>query len=71
VFASTQEHWSKISPQSLASAKSALQKATHPAVWDGGVLRILGLPTFLLFGLLGGVLAYAGRRRERVNIFAN
>lgn len=70
-FTSTLEHWSRLAPQSLANAKGALQKSTHPLVWDQGVQRALGLPAFALFGLAGGLLAYGGRRRRRVNIFAN
>jgi hypothetical protein len=70
-FTTTQEHWSRMAPQSLAAAKTSLSKATHVAVWDSGVQRILAIPAFALFGVVGGLLAFAGRRRRRVNIFAN
>jgi hypothetical protein len=68
---STYEHWSKLAPVTLATARSSVQRMTHPMVWDPALLSILRLPTWGLFGLLGGLLAYAGRRRREVNIFAN
>ena len=63
--------WSAISPTSLAAAQGAVQRYTHPAVWNWGVLKILQLPAWALFGIIGVVLAFLGRRRRRVNIYAN
>lgn len=65
------EHWSSLAPTSLKAAQTAVERSTHPLVWDGLIRRLLLLPTWLLLGLLGGLLAYAGRRRRRVNIYAN
>jgi hypothetical protein len=48
-----------------------VQRRSHPLVWDYGVAQILRVPTWGLFGLLGLLLGYAGRRRRRVDIFAN
>ena len=70
-FASANEHWATIAPQSLAAARGAVQKSLHPMVWDAGVRRVLAMPSFALFGLAGGLLAYAGRRRRRTNVFVN
>jgi hypothetical protein len=65
------EHWSKLAPALFAAAKSAVARYSHPLVWELGVRRLLLLPTWLVFAMLGLVLAYAGRRRRRVNVFAN
>ena len=65
------EHWSKLAPGLLASAQGAVTRTTHPAVWDLGLLRLLRVPAWALFGVLGFLFAYAGRRRRRVNVFAN
>lgn len=65
------EHWSKLAPSTLAAAQNSVQRATHPLVWSLGIRNILQLPASALFGLVGLVLAYAGRRRRRINIYAN
>jgi hypothetical protein len=65
------EHWSKLTPTIFNAAQNAVQRYSHPMVWEVGVRRLLLMPTWLLFALLGAVFAYAGRRRRRVNVFAN
>ncbi len=68
---STHEHWSKLAPVTLATARNTVQRKAHPTVWDPVLLSVLQLPAWALFGALGALLAYAGRRRREVNIFAN
>jgi hypothetical protein len=63
--------WSAVSPTSLAAAQGAVQRYTHPIVWNWGILKILQLPAWALFAIVGVVLAFLGRRRRRVNIYAN
>jgi len=70
VMTSLLEHWSKLAPTLLAAAQSGVQRATHPLVWDM-VRKLLTVPAWALFAAAGMVLAYAGRRRRRVNVFAN
>lgn len=65
------ELWSQLAPSSLERSKMAVQRSLHPAVWDLGVLKLLNLPPWGLFAGIGIVLAFAGRRRRRVNVFAN
>jgi hypothetical protein len=65
------EQWSKVAPISYKNAQTAVRRYTHPLVWDGLIQRLLLLPTWAVFGSLGLVAAYAGRRRRRVNVFAN
>lgn len=64
-------HWKALSPLGLASAQQAISRAAHPMVWDQILARLLALPSFLVFGSIGLTLAWFGRRRRRVNIFAN
>ena len=71
VVTSAGEHWGKIAPNSLKYAQTYVQRTAHPLVWDTGVRPLLLLPTWALFGGLGFLLAYIGRRRRRVNVFAN
>jgi hypothetical protein len=65
------EHWSKIAPALFTAAQGAVSRATHPLVWDLVLRKVLLVPTWALFGALGLLLAFAGRRRRRVNVFAN
>lgn len=65
------EHIAELAPHSLGEVRKAVSETLHPAVWEYGLGVLIELPTFLLFGLLGGFAAYAGRRRQRINVFAN
>jgi hypothetical protein len=68
---STYEHWSRLAPVTLDVARRAVQRNTHPLVWDLGLVKVLQLPAWGLLGFLSLILAYLGRRRREVNIFAN
>jgi hypothetical protein len=70
-FISMSETWSAAAPGSMKSARESVERRTHPIVWSGGVAQVLQLPAWAFFGLLGLMLAYAGRRRRKVNIYAN
>lgn len=65
------EHIAELAPQSLIAVEKAVSSATYPWVWTYGVNLLIGLPTFLLFGLVGMWAAYAGRRRKQIDVFAN
>jgi hypothetical protein len=65
------EQWSKVAPVSHKNAQAAVRRYTHPFVWDGLIQRLLLLPTWAVFASLGLFAAYMGRRRRRVNVFAN
>jgi hypothetical protein len=71
VLASLLDHWSTLAPALLNSAQSAVKRATHPMVWDAGPGWLLRMPASLVLFVLGAALAYAGRRRRHVNVFAN
>jgi hypothetical protein len=64
-------HWLKLAPGSLEAAQAAVQRYTHPLLWDPVIRRVLLLPAWLVLGVLGVLLAYLGRRRRRVNVFSN
>jgi hypothetical protein len=70
-FVTVSETWSAVAPASLKSARESVERRIHPVVWTWGIDRILQLPAWASFGLLGLILAYAGRRRRQVNIYAN
>ena len=64
-------HWKSMAPQSLTAVSTFVQKSLHPALWDPVLVRILALPVWLLVGALGLLLAIVGRKKRRVNIYAN
>src|SRR6476660_2465289 len=68
---SLDEQWLKIAPVSHKNAQSAVRRYSHPLIWDGLIQRLLSLPTWAAFGSLGLLAAYAGRRRRRINVYAN
>ena len=49
----------------------AAVKRVHPLLWDAGLGQLLQVPATAFFLVLGVLLAYAGRRRRRINVFAN
>jgi hypothetical protein len=65
------EQWSKVAPVSHKNAQAAVRRYSHPLIWDALIQRLLQLPTWAVFGSLGLLAGYAGRRRRRVNVFAN
>jgi hypothetical protein len=71
VMTSLLEHWSKLAPAALGTVQSVVRRSTHPLVWDMGLGKLLLLPTWCVFAVLGIIAAYAGRRRRRTNVFAN
>ncbi len=70
LFASVERHLTEIAPQALSAAQSGVQRL-HPALWDPVALKAMQVPTWMAFGASGLALCYLGRRRRRVNVFAN
>ena len=68
---SLDEQWLKLAPVSHKNAQNAVRRYSHPLVWDVLIQRLLMVPTWAAFGTLGLLAAYVGRRRRRINVFAN
>jgi len=71
VATSFETQWERISPNSLKAARDSLSTSVSPAAWAAIQAVALRFPTWMVFGVLGLVAGYAGRRRRRVNIFIN
>jgi hypothetical protein len=69
-FVSLAKHWVAIAPGSLAASQRSVQ-AISPVLWDPVARSLLSFPAWALFAATGALLAYAGRRRRRVNIYTN
>ena len=66
--------WLEYSPATLAGVQAFIEKDVESHVghwvWDPLVQAILWLPVFAALGLLGGILALAGRKRRRRPAYA-
>lgn len=71
IMTSALTHWKTMAPQSLATVAGFTQRWLHPMLWDPALLRVLLLPTWLLLGALALLLGVLGRKKRRINIFAN
>lgn len=65
------QHWLTLSPTSLQSLGLFVQNNLHGLLWDPLLLTILRLPTWLVLGIIGIIFGLLGKRREKVNVFAN
>lgn len=64
------QHWQDVAPSLMLSMRASL-RAIWPWLWDGPVTFLLGYPGWIIFGIIGALLCYAGRNRKRINIYAN
>lgn len=65
------KHVNDLAPKALTAAKLAVGGATHPLVWHTMLEPILALPAWVSFTILAMIVGWVGRRRRRINIFAN
>lgn len=65
------DHWQMLSPKTLLNFKETLSLQVSQSFLDNIQKYLLRLPTFLLFGILGLLLALMGRRRHKIKIFVN
>lgn len=65
------KQWQDMAPASLQAAKAVVSRGTHPLVWTWGVARIINAPLFALFGALGVLAGWLGRRRRTIEIYVN
>ncbi|MCP5367466.1 MAG: hypothetical protein H6907_01145 [Hyphomicrobiales bacterium] len=56
------ELWAILSPDSLRAAARWTWANLHPWAWDPALVTVLRLPAWLVLGLPGLLLAWAGRR---------
>lgn len=63
------EHWSKLFPASLSSFQGFVGRV--PFLWTIAVKPVLSIPAWLIFGWLGIMFGYFGRRRRKTNVYAN
>lgn len=71
VLTSFAEHWQTIAPRSLTALQGFISRIISPGAWDGGVMRLFGLPAWLIVGALGLLLARLGRKPQRAKVFIN
>ncbi len=56
------ELWYHLDAASLNALQAFVQRYLHPVIWEVGALRLLLLPAWAVFGVVGGALAWLLRR---------
>ncbi|MCE2509364.1 MAG: hypothetical protein J4G10_00020 [Alphaproteobacteria bacterium] len=56
------ELWYRLDVGSLNFLQAIVQRYLHPAIWEYGVTPVLLQPAWVVFGILGGLLAWFLRR---------
>lgn len=59
------ESWQATWPEGLAGLQAFIEQRLFGVLWDPVATTILGLPGFLVFGVIGFVLYALGRKPER------
>jgi hypothetical protein len=67
----TLQQWASLSPETLAAARAAVETNVGSFFWDPVLTEILNTPTWALFGVLGILLYWLGRRRAPREVFIN
>ena len=65
------QHWLNLSPGTLALAQSAIERHVNYSLWDPVIINVLLAPAWVVFGVFGLILHIIGRKRTRLNVFAN
>jgi hypothetical protein len=59
------ESWAAALPETLDLARSYAERVLHPMFWDPVIVFVLGIPGFLVFGLLSLAFYAIGRKPAR------
>jgi MYXO-CTERM domain-containing protein len=65
------QQWASLSPETLAAAKAAVETHMGSFFWNPVLTEMLNSPTWGVFGILGLVLYWLGRRRAPKEVFIN
>src|SRR4029079_3498989 len=65
------QHWSSLNPDSTGATNSAVETHAGTFMWDPMITEILNAPTWVVFGILGVVLFWLGRKRTPAEVFIN
>jgi hypothetical protein len=64
-------HWERLSPSSLKAAEVFVGKNAHPMIWSMGIKRALAVPATVTLLVLAALFGHFGRRRRKVDVYAN
>jgi hypothetical protein len=71
VFTPLGQQWASLNPDSLAVAKTWVETHAGTFMWNPMITEILNAPTWVVFGILGVVLFWLGRKRTPAEVFIN
>ncbi|MEN8198007.1 MAG: hypothetical protein ABFS30_16090 [Pseudomonadota bacterium] len=55
--------WFEIDSDSLQQLQPAIERHVNPALWSDGIQPFLETPSFIVFALIGIIIAFAFRKR--------
>ena len=65
VMTSLGKEWYEFSPSGLNNAQALVQRHIHPYLWDPVIIKILLLPSWVVFAVLAALLLWCGQVREK------
>ncbi len=65
------EQWLLFNRDSLRAAKKAVEDQIHPLLWDPIIATLLLWPSWVILGGLGILFYWIGRKRYKINLYAN
>ncbi len=65
------QHWFNLHAPSLNLSQAIIERYVAPWLWDPVILSVLEAPTWLVFSILGLIFLYLGRRRKKIDLYAN
>jgi hypothetical protein len=71
VFTSLGQQWSSLNSDSLTAAKTTVETHVGSFMWNPMITEILNAPTWVVFGILGALLFWLGRKRAPAEVFIN
>jgi hypothetical protein len=68
VFTPLGQGWFSLHPPSINLVQAIIERYTLPFLWDPVFLTVLLAPVWLVFGVLGGLFLYIGRKKRDTSI---
>jgi len=65
------KHWFDLNVTSLNLSQAVIERYVSPWLWDPVIITILAAPAWVVFAVLGFVLYFLGRRRKKIDVYAN
>lgn len=65
------EQWYELNQTSLKSFQIFIESYIHPFLWSSIIFNILTWPSWIVLSLMGMLIYWLGRKRQKTSIFIN